>query len=1087
MRYILIISLHVVLSLGPPGRGVFGETRFSQNLNGTWAFLVSSATDPLAVDSETDWREATVPASWDSPHPVAWYKRGFRLDRSNWPGRVFLKFDQVNYEARLFLNNREVGYHRDGYLPFEVEITDFVLRDAANELDLRVHDETCVMTPDGVLAPLKSLEHERGIVGDVSLHYRPIAYIEDVFIVPSVENGSVRVEIAVDNGGATTKGWIQTRFPEEQNAPELVSSVLVGSGGSALIVMNAPWDEPKLWWPHSPHLINAETALLDEKGNEIDRVITRFGFREFNVAGTRFALNGVPMNLFLSGLHWRPDEWSDPREVYRVAKEANVNILRLHARPRPVEWYDIADEMGMMLIDESAVYGSHGHFRIETEEFWQAAEKHVAGLIKRDRNHPSIVLWSISNEMAWSDPLGICFERLGEIASHVRALDDSRPMMAHGDGDLAGRLEITNWHYVEEYPASYLPNDAFWPERLAEFGSRPDTGEGFLKRPIVFGEFSSLWHGLMDVLAGYAGEDVYAGFWSGSNSPRLRYHGELLEQYVGAYRWCRIGGIGPWTLFETGSIPNAYSRSHSETFEPLKIFVRERTSRFFGGTSTARNVAIFNDTLEAQQFSAEFVLSDREKKIWSSSMNTNLPPAEAAYWNLDVPLPDVERPRHLTAEFRLLAGDEIVDRERSTWSVFPKDFVTDFDPPVPSAAVYEEDERVKTILAGMGVQTSRIEDLYNVNDLRTSTLVIAPHTITVPTGAWQESVAEFAHRGGRVLALQQHVPALWAPEKVLLSTESLHKPIPPYPDDRIDSRNHIRAPYHSLFPFIRSEQLRYWNDDHVVSRHGFWKPSRGYRTLVDMGRRLDQATLLEMPYGRGCIRLCQMDLIRKFDTEPLARLLLYRLLRPSADKPARAGVVVGATDRLTRFLRQQGLKTVREIRHVRRDTVDDLDVLLIDFHSHPTVSSRSLKSFLHKGGTAFVTGIDPDTAPLLQQVADVTVSATDGDHVIKRTNDPLLDGISNSDLRWVHKQSTTEPRVSVQLFRGTLNIPEEVSLTSVPILASIPVSDGRLILDSSLWLEKWETFAKAERLGVTLMLNLGLRVNSPYWDRWHIP
>src|SRR5262249_28486295 len=163
--------------------------------------------------------------------------------------------------------------------------------------------------------------------------------------------------------------------------------------------ITAPWPTAHRWSPLDPFLYSLSTTISTAVGQ--DQINTRFGFREFRTENGGFLLNGIPVHL-LATATWPPTDLQSPTQIRKVlldVKAGNNVAIRLHTQPWDEPWYDIADEVGLLVVEECAVWCDPWSYRLGDATFWTNYSHHLTAAVKRDRNHPSIVLWSLENEI----------------------------------------------------------------------------------------------------------------------------------------------------------------------------------------------------------------------------------------------------------------------------------------------------------------------------------------------------------------------------------------------------------------------------------------------------------------------------------------------------------------------------------------------------------------------------------------------------------------------------------------------------------------------------------------------------------------
>jgi beta-galactosidase len=429
----------------------------------------------------------SYPAAWDKAQ-MGWLRRTFRVPDS-WSGkRVILHFDAVAGKAKVFVNGNLAGDHFDLFLPFEFDITDMLKPGADNEILVAVQKASLFdhKGPHG-RAPYQVGSmwglHIAGIWQDVYLEALPPVRVQDVYVQPNVAQDQLRVGFTLKNDSPTPVAvkltgavhpWVNLAGSNLLSAPEpkwtlLDETNLTFNGltislrpmGSVKIVLNQKVEgHLKLWSPDEPNLYGLILTLDDFGGAPLDVKYTRFGWRQFTFDGKTTLLNGKPIVFKGDAWHFMGIPELTRRYAWswdRMLKDAGGNTLRLHAQPYPTFFLDVADEMGVMILDESAVYGSNGAVNFDSPDFWQSADDEVHDLVMRDRNHPSIMGWSVCNEIQafvegiYHSPPDITAtlrKHYGIWADICRTQDPSRPWIsADGDFDGLGQLPVNMKHY----------------------------------------------------------------------------------------------------------------------------------------------------------------------------------------------------------------------------------------------------------------------------------------------------------------------------------------------------------------------------------------------------------------------------------------------------------------------------------------------------------------------------------------------------------------------------------------------------------------------------------------------------------------
>ena len=154
------------------------------------------------------------------------------------------------------------------------------------------------------------------------------------------------------------------------------------------------------WTPDTPNLYGLIVSVGDKK-QTLDKKYQRFGWRVFRTEGNRLLLNGNPIQLKGDSWHFTGVPQMTRRYAwawFNMLKNTNANAVRFHAQPYPSFYMDVADEMGICVLDETGIWSSDGGPKIDSEDYWESCVEHIRRLIKRDKNHPSVFGWSVCNE-----------------------------------------------------------------------------------------------------------------------------------------------------------------------------------------------------------------------------------------------------------------------------------------------------------------------------------------------------------------------------------------------------------------------------------------------------------------------------------------------------------------------------------------------------------------------------------------------------------------------------------------------------------------------------------------------------------------
>ena len=484
------------------------ETRVRVSLDGEWTFLTDPDGDGEGrglQNPDADWPDAaesvTVPHAWqeDETHRdytgTAWYRTTVEYDGSG--DRVFLRFGAVDYEATVSVNGERVGSNRDGYLPFEVEATDAV-EFGENTVVVEVTDpEDLDEIPHGKQGD-PWYTRSSGVWQSVRLEARPDAFVDSVRATPNLGDDTVTVEVAAEGASSGTADVAVRRDGSDiaNGSCELAD----GRGECELSI-----SDPDYWTPETPALYDVEVTLKSD-GEAVDAYEDYFGMRSFETDGDRFYLNGEPYYIrgaldqaYYPDTLYRPfDEDLFEYEI-RTAKELGFNMLRKHIKPAHPDFLEAADRLGVLVWEEPA------NPRTYTERSKRELKDQLRGMIERDYNRPSVVVWSIYNEewgigldqrdysdhpeRLWNDEEKQAY--LTDLFEETKEWDPTRPV-CDNSGWAHVATDINDYH---EYFVS--PDRAkAWEENLDHIVENPGENYGTEntpaeEAPIVISEFGT--------------------------------------------------------------------------------------------------------------------------------------------------------------------------------------------------------------------------------------------------------------------------------------------------------------------------------------------------------------------------------------------------------------------------------------------------------------------------------------------------------------------------------------------------------------------------------------------------------------------
>ena len=506
MRRLLIVlflgvtALTAEATVGDAFKGVWPVTdrAMMKSLNGEWQLKVVKGIDnnqqvPPADDS---WGRIPVPGCWESYHIdsttgeehrfceptysfpdslTGYYRTEFTIPKA-WKGQqVFIRLDGVLRGYDLWLNDQLVGSWESGYNTCLFDLTPYLTKRAfkgePQQLALRVYSR------------FKGFEFDcfddwvpMGIHRDVTLMAVPRIHLSDLTVTTKM-NGEVTVKTEVAN--ATKNTSIECCVESVECKVESLELTSVGEtmavANSSFFILHSSLREPQLWTAETPYLYTLR-VYVKEKGKTLQTFEQKIGIREISIDGNILKLNGRPVKLRGVTCHA-----TDPQTVKVVSddltlkdmhlmKEASVNYIRTSHYPREPRFYELCDSLGFYVVNEVAM-GSRGEKNLSKPDYQDIMRTRVAATMPRDKNHPSVIVWSIGNE----NPLPKSCQALGEYA---KTFDSTRPVCYPQKGSYFRSVGFEKFPKVADIYAPHYPTTT----QLRDYYTKTD-------RPLIFTEY----------------------------------------------------------------------------------------------------------------------------------------------------------------------------------------------------------------------------------------------------------------------------------------------------------------------------------------------------------------------------------------------------------------------------------------------------------------------------------------------------------------------------------------------------------------------------------------------------------------------
>ncbi|WEK38165.1 MAG: glycoside hydrolase family 2 TIM barrel-domain containing protein [Candidatus Pseudobacter hemicellulosilyticus] len=540
---------------------------YYRSLNGQWKFnwVKKPADRPVDFYREeydvSKWKEFPVPGNWEingygtpiytnitypfpknppyidhKDNPVGSYKRSFELP-AGWNGRrIFLHFESGVAAMYIWINGQKIGYSEDAKNPAEFDITEYV-KTGKNNIAIEAYRWS-----DGSYMEDQDMWRFSGFDRSIYLYSTDQLRIQDFFVHTHFPDASLRsaelsVELQLKKYSPVLNATVQLQLLDAagKKVADRTAPVTMGVESISSVSLKQLVKQPKLWSNETPVLYTLLLTLKSKEGRIIEATSTRIGFRKVEIKGGQLQVNGKAILVRGVNLHefnYKTGHVQDEATMRRdiaLMKQHNINAVRTSHYPQAPLWYKLCDEYGLFLVDEANIE-NHGmgvsydrgldtsrHPAYQPE--WAGAHRdRIVRLLERDKNHPSVIIWSMGNECG----NGQVFH---EMYDWLKKRDPSRPVLfeqaeEHRNTDIVSPM-YPSMDYMKEYAAR---KDVTRPYIMCEYSHAMGNSNG------NFQEY-------FDIMA--AGKHMQGGFiWEWLN------HGLPAVDESGRNYWAYGGDIG---------------------------------------------------------------------------------------------------------------------------------------------------------------------------------------------------------------------------------------------------------------------------------------------------------------------------------------------------------------------------------------------------------------------------------------------------------------------------------------------------------------------------------------------------------------
>ncbi|HHW47296.1 MAG TPA: beta-galactosidase subunit alpha, partial [Clostridiaceae bacterium] len=534
-------------------KGERGASPYFMLLNGNWKFMYAENLSKVPENfhmedfDQTGWDTIPVPSNWqmhgydvpnytnieypyplDPPHvpdenPIGLYRKDFYIPEA-WEGRhVFISFGGVNSAFTLWINGHRVGYGQCSHMPFEFNITEYI-RPGKNTIAVMVYKWSATSYIED-----QDFWRLSGIFREVYLYSTRDVHIRDLHINTDLDD---EYKDAVLNVKITLKNYSRLHSDKYFVAVSLVDGrgnavfeknintpVQLGPGDETVLFLEEKVITPEKWTAETPNLYNTLVVLKDEDENIVEVESVNTGFRKIEIKNSQLYINGVSVKL--KGVNRHDTDCDLGHAVSReimlkdilLMKQHNINAVRTSHYPNDPYWLDLCDKYGLYVIDEADLE-AHGfgyedpEYDLSDKDEWKEVfVDRARRMVERDKNHPSVIMWSLGNETRYGrnhdamaewirdkdntrpihferaldaevvDVVSVMYPEVHDLIKEGERTDDNRPFFmceyAHAMGNGPGNLK-EYWEAIYWYPR--LIGGCVW--EWVDHGIRQFTEDG---------------------------------------------------------------------------------------------------------------------------------------------------------------------------------------------------------------------------------------------------------------------------------------------------------------------------------------------------------------------------------------------------------------------------------------------------------------------------------------------------------------------------------------------------------------------------------------------------------------------------------
>jgi len=930
----------------------------------------------------------------------AWVKTDFFINTVDEDTQYLILLEAVMPYSKIYINGVHVSEFVHPTLPNEIDISDFIKK-GNNELAVLITDYDKdeygrYMTPTGTML----IAENCGIWQDVYLCRRNKLHIEDCSIRTCCENGKIEVITDIANNGKFNGSIdLYAYIYDKDNKEKLFcigkETFYIEPSKRQVIKFSGFYKEARLWEPSDPNLYTVVIEIVVDN-NLINTYSERFGFRQIEIKGKDILLNNKPIHLFSDWGHkvttyCYTKEWISA--WFDMIKDCNMNHSRLHTCPHPKIVLDMADEQGVLITAETGLHGSGGYQASNSEQYWENAKDHVIRFIKRDKNHPSLILWSVENEMRWNQkgeeiqyPEKI-LKHLPEIKNLINELDPTRPAYHEGDSSLwdESSQDIVSRHYGKDGVGA-----DWWDE----------------KKPLHFGEMALYHYEGPNTAVNICGDKAYTDFKEVDIASGL--DAKMLIEYG---RTKGISCFGPWNQsclklirypdkdislkykdYNKPGVKPLFVRAYTSEFAFWKKEKNYRTQKSFNIQKNAfRPFALIDYSLKDSYFDRQtiernvYLVNDFKDDV-CGSLTVFFDNTEILRKEITIKSGYVEK-QNILINNNIESSKEYISEHILKYSFKSNELVLDEQSfkvniyNIKSKHIHNFTENINTkkvsiyngevykdFLTSVNVSFKSFDNIKDINSNNTDILIIGNNCIQ-DGSTLHENIRKLLEQGVNVLLMEQKLSV--------------------FKDINLVNKQYLTAfrTNSKIIKCIKNEHLRFWGEDPYakVNSNSFIS-SYNYQKKYTKDDIVYVLEAGEGSFGRGDLSFSPLMLLKYGRTKLFANQL--NISNKLYEIPQAQYIFLSMLSDLTMYNR------------VKKE--------LFILNSSEIEKFNEIKDKINKGATLLINILNKKNIDLWNKTLNLNIKLKEMKHIYQgaiKSYDQILSGISNDDLNGVNTYS----------------------------------------------------------------------------------